>query len=308
MKSYYRIMLGANSMYAQECYNGSFIGADFAINEDLSSSLPDNWREFNQRFIPVWMNAHPGKSKISAGLSCSALWTIARGIQKGDIVLCPNGQGSYYVGEILENYSYQPDGILQHRRVVRWLPNTIERSAMSDALRNSSGSIGTVSNITKYRDEIEQFICNCQPPAIVATDENIEDPSVFALEKHLEEFLVQNWKHTELGKDYDIYKEDGDLVGQQYPTDTGNIDILAISKDKNTLLIVELKKGRASDVVVGQIQRYMGYVKEELTEEGQQVKGVIIALEDDLRLRRALSVANNIEFYKYKVSFKLYKS
>ena len=98
------------------------------------------------------------------------------------------------------------------------------------------------------------------------------------------------------------------MVGQQYPSDTGPIDILAISKDKKTLLVVELKRGRASDRVVGQIQRYMGYVKDELAEADQQVKGVIIALEDDLRIRRALSVAQNIEFYRYQLSFKLLKN
>ena len=32
------------------------------------------------------------------------------------------------------------------------------------------------------------------------------------------------------------------------------------------------------------------YVQEELAEEGQTVKGVIIALEDDQRIRRALAV------------------
>ncbi|MDU0356224.1 hypothetical protein RS130_22145 [Paraglaciecola aquimarina] len=49
----------------------------------------------------------------------------------------------------------------------------------------------------------------------------------------------------------------------------------------------------------------MGYVKHELCEAGQQVKGITIALEDDRRLRRALSVITNIEFYRYQVSFKL---
>ena len=44
------------------------------------------------------------------------------------------------------------------------------------------------------------------------------------------------------------------------------MDILAISKDKSELLVVELKKGRASDVVVGQIQRYMGFAQYELAE------------------------------------------
>jgi restriction system protein len=121
----------------------------------------------------------------------------------------------------------------------------------------------------------------------------------------LEDFLVQNWASTELDKNYNIYEEDGEIVGQQCPSDTGPIDILAISKDKKTLLIVELKKGRASDAVVGQIQRYMGYVKSALAESFQEVKGVIIALDRDKKIQRALSVTNNITFYKYQVCFKL---
>jgi restriction system protein len=308
MKRYLRIMLGAKSIHVDECYKGNFIGADFGIEQDLSKYLPDNWREFNLKFIPVWMDKHSGKSKVSAGLSCGALWTISKGLNNGDIVICPNGSGGYYVGEIISNYYYQPNTPLQHRRSVKWYPSIIDRSTMSEALRNSTGSIGTVSDITKYAAEIEVLIGGNKPPILVSTDSTIEDASEFALEKHLEDFLVQNWKQTELGKHYDIYEEDGELVGQQYQSDTGPLDILAISKDKKTLLVVELKKGRVSDNVVGQVQRYMGYVKEELAEENQQVKGVIIALEDDLRIKRALSVTNNIEFYRYQVSFKLFKT
>lgn len=72
--------------------------------------------------------------------------------------------------------------------------------------------------------------------------------------------------------------------------------------------MVELKKGRASDAVVGQILRYMGYVQQELADEGQSTKGVIIALEDDRRIRRALAVSPGIEFYRYQVTFKLMKA
>jgi len=92
----------------------------------------------------------------------------------------------------------------------------------------------------------------------------VEDASAFALEKHLEDFLVENWSQTELGKEFDIFEEEGGRVGQQYPTDTGPLDILAVSKDKKRLLVVELKKGRARDAVVGQALRYMGFVQEEL--------------------------------------------
>lgn len=307
MKNYYRIMLGRKSSYSDEAYAGNFIGANFDIEEDLTNQLSDGWRAFNQRYIPHWLERNPGKTRVSAGLSCGMLWTIARGIAIGDIVLCPDGKGSYHVGEVTGDYVYRPGQILPHRRSVNWFPQRISREEMSEALRNSSGSIGTVSNITRYAGEIETLLAGQRPPSIVATDDSIEDPSAFALEKHLEDFLVSNWKQTELGKAFDIYEEEGELIGQQYQSDTGPIDILALSKDKKQLLVIELKKGRASDVVVGQIQRYMGYVKAELAEPGQEVRGIVIAFEDDVRIRRALSVAQNIEFYTYKVQFKLEK-
>ena len=305
--SYYRIMLGRKSKHADECYEGKYIGGDWGIDTDLAGHLPEDWRDFNKVFIPVYLKKNPDKSKVAAGLACGMLHTITKGIRNGDVVLCPNGSGSYWVGEVTGDYHYQASAILPHRRTVQWYSKSIKRADMSQALQNSTGAIGTVSNITKYAEELERLISGDAPVTLVATDDTIEDPSVFALEKHLEDFLVKNWKQTSLAENYDIYEEDEELIGQQYQTDTGPIDILAISKDKNELLVIELKKGRASDVVVGQIQRYMGYVLEELAEEGQTVKGVIIALDEDLRIKRALKVAQNIDFYRYQVSFKLFK-
>lgn len=307
MKNYYRIMLGKASIYAKEAHEGNFIGSGWFEDVDLTNKLPDNWREFNKKFIPIFHEKYPDKSKVAAGLACGMLHTITKGIIIGDIVLCPDGQRNYLVGEVISDYEYHKGGTLPHRRNVRWYTKTILRDEMSESLRNSTGSIGMVSDISRYAEEIEVLISGNRPISIISNDETIEDPSIFALEKHLEDFLVQNWHHTELGKNYDIYEEEGELVGQQYPSDTGPIDILAISKDKKEILVVELKKGRVSDVVVGQVQRYMGYVKEELVEENQTVRGVIIAFEDDIKIHRALSVAPNIDFYTYKISFKLEK-
>jgi restriction system protein len=294
--------------YASECYNGKFIGADYGIAEDLSNFLSDNWKDFNARYIPIWLNINTGKTKVAAGLSCGQLWTISKGMNIGDIILCPDGMNSYFIGEITSEYYYQKGKILPHRRNVKWFDGKIARNNMSEQLKNSTGSLGTVCDITKYSTEVEAFFTDTNKPKIVATDSEIEDPSNFVLEKHLEEFLIENWSQTELGKQYDIYTEDGEIIGQQFATATGPIDILAISKDKKALLVVELKKGRASDKVIGQIQRYMGFVKEELAEDGQEVKGVIIALDDDKSIKYALSVANNIDFYRYRIDFKLIKT
>jgi restriction system protein len=290
MTNYYRIMLGKKSAHFPECSAGGYIGSGFGdIVRDVSGELTEDFRSFSQRFMPEMQTLHPGKSKIALGLWCGF------------------ASGNYQVGEVTGPYFYVAGGNLPHRRPVRWLDRTIARADMSDTLRNSASSIGTVSDLSKYREELDQLIGGTSPPALVATDSTVEDPTVFGLEKHLEDFLVLNWESTELGKTYDIFEEEGERVGQQYLTDTGPVDILAVSKDRATLLVVELKKGRASDAVVGQVLRYMGYVQEELAEPGQQVRGVIIALEDDTRLRRALAMTPNIDLYHYQVSFKLLK-
>lgn len=308
MKNYFRVMLGAKSAYAALCREQGFIGADYQIAQDLSADLFDNWRDFNQKYRPIFLDAHPEKTMIGAGLACGALWTVAKGIQKGDMVLCPNGSGTYFVGEVASDYFYVPGQPLPHRRSVNWLAQTILRDDMSDALKNSTGSIGTVSTITPHAVEIEKLLgVQLNDPVLVASDPDVEDAAAFAMEKHLEDFLVRNWAQTELGKDYDIYAEDGEPVGQQYPTDTGPMDLLAVKKDKSELLVVELKRGKASDVVVGQVLRYMGFVKEDLAEPNQAVRGAIIALEDDLRIRRALAVTPSIQFFRYQISFKLLK-
>ena len=308
MKKYYRLMLGKQHKYFNECYDNKYVGVGFDIEIDLKNDLPDNWREFNKKYIPFYLNKNPDKSKVTAGLACGAVWTVSKGMNIGDILLCPDGQRNYKIGKISGDYFYDATiPSLLHRRSVEWLPVSISRDEMSQELKNSTGSIGTVSDISKYSSEIAKFIEGESPIKISSTDSEIENPSMFALESHLEHFIIENWEQTILAKDYDIF-QDGELTGKQFQTDTGYIDILAISKDKKELLVIELKKGRASDSVVGQIQRYMGYIKDEFLETGQKVKGIIIALENDTKVKRALSVTSDIDFYQYKINFDLIKN
>src|SRR5690606_35351786 len=111
----YKIMLGSKSIHAEECYKGNFIGADYGLHTDLTNELPEDWRNFNHKFIPVYLANNPGKTKIAAGLACSALWTVCKGINRADVVLCPNGHVKFLVGEITGAYTYHPGGILPHR-------------------------------------------------------------------------------------------------------------------------------------------------------------------------------------------------
>lgn len=151
-------MLGHQSAYAKVCRQENYIGANFDIYEDLSDFLYDNWRDFNKKFIPIFMKNVPGKSVTSAGISCGFLWTVVKGLNIGDVVLCPSGEGTYYVGTIAGNYYYVPGTDLPHRRNVEWMDKVIHRNDMSEKLRNSTGSIGTCCDITKYETEIEILI------------------------------------------------------------------------------------------------------------------------------------------------------
>jgi len=131
------------------------------------------------------------------------------------------------------------------------------------------------------------------------------DRSSFFFEKQLEDFLVMNWNRTPLAKDYEIFEKDGQLCGQQFRTSTGPIDILGQRRDKSDFLVVELKRDRASDVVVGQTLRYMGWVKEHLCAPSQSVTGCIIAHRKDEKLDYALKHVHSIRFLRYQIDFRL---
>jgi len=309
MRSFYQLRLGQGARYFAECLENNFIGVGWFKDYDLNLILKASpeWKAFNQEMIPIYLKEHPNRKKVAAGLACAATFTVCKSIREGDIVVCPKGDGTYAVGEIVGDYTYAKGGNLPHRRKVNWRAGLIDRETFSSTLSNSVGSINTLSNISHHSLELEGLIGGKQSIRVTALDEDIESTSQFVFEEHLEEFLIKNWNNTELSSKYDLYEEFGEMSGQQYPTDTGPIDILAISKDKKELLVIELKRGRASEKVVGQILRYMGYVKDELIEEGQSVKGMIIGFEGDLKLKRALSIASDIEFYRYSVDFKLIK-
>ena len=298
-------MLGGKSAHARECREIGFVGTDFDVHEDLTGKLPDKWRDFNKQWIPYFLEIHPGKSKAAAGLSAGQLWTVSRGLAVGDLILSPTGKaGELYAGEVAGDYYYETTGNLPHRRPVKWFPGVVHKEELTASLRGSLGFGATVCELTHHSEEIESLL------TIDSDGEHDPgpDPAVFGLESMLEEFLVTNWSKTVLGEAYDIFTDGDEVIGRQYPTDTGPMDILAISKDQKTLLVVELKRDKASDKVVGQIQRYMGYVLDDVATEGQEVRGVIIALEDDIRIRRALRVAPNIDFYRYEVDFRLLAS
>ena len=126
---------------------------------------------------------------------------------------------------------------------------------------------------------------------------------VFYLEKQLEDFIIENWDRTEFGKKYDLIEEEGRVISQQYPTSIGRIDILATDKKTKNYVVIELKKNQTSDDTIGQLSRYMGWVKKELKDDN--VKGIIVAGKFDEKLKYAKTMLPNSEAFLYEVDFKI---
>jgi restriction system protein len=302
---YYRLRLGRNAMYAEQAFREGYVGVDFDFDQDLSGQFPPDWRDFNKKWRMWLMEKRPEYSGVSAGLACGTMWQVGEGIKVGDIVLCPYETNTFRVAEVTGGYQYAPDSELPHRRPVRWLETTLSRDAFSEELWRTIRVPLTWVDLNSYSGELRELMSGGSlRPRISVDDTEVEDVLEFAFESHLEDFIVENWNSTVFGKDYDIYKENGEK-GTQISVSGGRLDILAVKKDQSELLVVELKRGRASDPVVGQMLRYISMVEDELAVEGQTVRGVIIALSDDANIRAALRYQKNVEFMRYEIKFNL---
>ncbi len=128
--------------------------------------------------------------------------------------------------------------------------------------------VGKVSEITMEKEKADW--------ALGDLAEDVEVVSEFS-ESDIEHSIVSN---------PNVLEDDLEVVGRQFPTAVGFIDILC--RDKNeSFVVVELKKGAGSFEVVGQIQKYMAWVHENLAGT-KQVRGMIVVSTHDEQLEYAI--------------------
>ncbi len=128
------------------------------------------------------------------------------------------------------------------------------------------------------------------PDDEVSDGDVVEAPPLeFALEAFLEQFLLTNWEGIDWGRPLEIWESETGDLGHQLATQVGRLDFLCRDTATNALVVVELKRGRPSDRVVGQIARYIGWVRARLAQPEQPVEGIIVAHEQDLQLAYSVS-------------------
>ena len=128
----------------------------------------------------------------------------------------------------------------------------------------------------------------------------------FGMERHLQNFMYDNWDDLPLAADWELFTRQGEPdAGYEFSTPVGRIDLLARHRREPRWLVIELKRHGTSDQVVGQILRYVGWIRSHHAEPGESVEGLIVAHEGDDKLAYAVSAVPSLNFKTYEVNFRL---
>ncbi len=164
------------------------------------------------------------------------------------------------------------------------LPDAVHRRLCADPLARLQ--------VLTLLDEQLRGRCGATHSLLAAPprDEPVE-PTASVTEKVLEDRLVEEWRRSAFGRlDVHLDRTGGALrPGRQVATAAGRIDILGWQPLDCTWWVVELKKGRSDDRVIGQVQRYMGLVR---SMTGEPVRGAVVVQEVVPRLRMAAKEAD----------------
>ena len=235
-------------------------------------------------------------------LITNMIWNFYHEIDAGDVILARRGlQTLSAVGDVTAKASFTPgrNPDLNHPF---FLP-----VSWRDAPRNAAygRNVFERRSVAETDEETAKLLIPAQEPAHVEAVLAVpESAAVFVLEKYLEEFIISNWGN--IFPDLEVYVDDRGKEGRQYKTDIGIIDLLAVDKQSRAFVVIELKRDKTSDQVIGQVQRYMGWVKTKLCANDQSVRGIIICNEEDEKLRYAMMMVRDVKVKFYEASFKLH--
>jgi len=120
----------------------------------------------------------------------------------------------------------------------------------------------------------------------------------FLLERDLQLYLARHLECIEPG--LRLYEQD-DVSALEFDAGGRRIDILATDRNGD-LVAIELKVSRGYDRVIGQLLRYVNWLRHSLAAPGQKVRGIIVCrtISDDLRL--ACASLQEIELFEYQLS------
>jgi hypothetical protein len=184
------------------------------------------------------------------------------------------------------------------RKHYRWLAS---KPALFFKRPNGTLVLADSQDTTAFAEENGDPVVDAEDDVLEPVEQQME----FALEAYLEEFLLTNWARIDWGRQLTLWEGADGRFGHQLSVPVGRLDFLASDVDTGALVIIELKRGRPTDQVVGQAARYMGWLRDEFASPGQTVEGIIVAGDADDRLYYAARAVPGLSVLLYEVTFAL---
>jgi len=132
----------------------------------------------------------------------------------------------------------------------------------------------------------------------------LEELAAFALEAQLRDFMISQLPRLSVGgMSLRLFRDASGRSGREYPTGVGPIDILAVAPD-GTFIVFELKRAQGPDRALGQLARYMGWVRANLA-AGAEVRGAVVARSIGEKLRYAAAAMPGVILLEYEVDFRV---
>jgi hypothetical protein len=120
-------------------------------------------------------------------------------------------------------------------------------------------------------------------------------------ERALEEHLELHWSDTPFalsGVELASREKHG-WPGRQVFTPVNAIDLLGYEARARRWWVLELKRNRSADVVVGQVSRYLGWIAEERRGHRESAVGGIIVRQADAKLRYAVKANDRLSLWEF---------
>lgn len=223
-------------------------------------------------------------------------------------------------------FGLQPGQVFTREQSIQWFrdnyPNVKEGTIAAHLIRLSTNIRTRLSYAVKadgsddlfYKIDSTHFrlyepgrdptpISELSPAPEEAAVQECEASGEFAYEHDLRDYLARNLHILE--PSLKLYTDEG-ITGVEFPAGGRYIDILAVDQTGG-YVVIELKVSRGYDRVVGQLLRYIGWVKRHHAEPGQSVRGIILAKDISEDLRLACADNPDISLFEYSLSVSVNK-
>jgi len=197
--------------------------------------------------------------------------------------------------------------VLKHVRCAELAPEVFQ--ALASSFQNRFRALQALVQAYAFPRDRTGYLWDLLSTEEVRVKVPLAAEPVAITERALEQHLQDNWVDTPFARDLEIElasEERNGLPCRQVLTPRNTIDLLGYRRREREWWVLELKKGRSSDAVVGQVGRYMTWVGDRAA-RGESVRGAVIVGRVNENLKASVRSNERISLWQYDHALRVHQ-